>query len=160
MVSRRLKRHLVTLLWLINAVLGVGVIWLAIPSSPGQSIDLPTVASIHADSEAPVLTGPQLLELSNYRPLWERDLRQPPIPPEPKPAVAPTRPPPQELPRLVGTFIDAETAYGHFETRDGRLRVRSLEDDLEGYQVAAVEQGRAKLTLGAKEYWIEVPRPD
>lgn len=158
MVNRRLKRHLVTLLWPINAALGVGVIWLAIPSGPGQSTDLPTIESIRVDAGAPVPTGPQLLDLEAYRPLWQRDLRQPPIPPEPKPAELPQRPPPPELPRLVGTFIDAETAYGNFETRDGRLRVRSVEDEVAGYRVVAIEQRRAKLVLGAKEYWIELPR--
>jgi len=94
-----------------------------------------------------------------YAPIWQRDLRQPPIPPKlDKKANTPQAPPPS-LPRLLGTFVEPDTCWAHFLTSDGRMRVCKVNETIGTFRVVAVEPGRAQLALGADLHWVDVPRP-
>lgn len=96
-------------------------------------------------------------ELAWYAPLWERDLRQPPIPPAPVPE--PTAPVvPSEAPRLVATFVDERQRFAHLIDRDGKLLFKEINDEVAGYRVAAIEPGRVELEAGTRTMWIEVPK--
>lgn len=97
-------------------------------------------------------------DLNWYAPLWERDLRQPPIPPTPTPDPIPQRIP-AEAPRLVATFVDARMRLAHLLDRQGRLQFSEVNDDIGGYRVGAIEPGRVELIAGDSKLWIEVPLP-
>jgi hypothetical protein len=159
MVTRRIGQWPSTGLLGVNTLLAGMVVWLAVSDTVEVS-QVPNLETDPANAQVPPATPENMIYgLSFYQPLWQRDLRQPPIPPSPPaPLEAPPPPPPLELPRLVGTFVEAGAAYGHFEMRDGRTRIQSLDSKLEGYDVAAIQDGKAKLTHGSNEYWLEVPR--
>lgn len=96
-------------------------------------------------------------ELAWYAPLWERDLRQPPIPPAPVPEPTPVIIP-SEAPRLVATFVDEQKRFAHLMDRDGKLLFKEINDEVAGYRVASIEPGRVELAAGTRTVWIEVPK--
>lgn len=107
--------------------------------------------------------GPPLAEATRgldwYAPLWERDLRQPPIPPTP---AAPQRPaaPRESLPKLVTTFVETDHRYAHFLDAQGKMRFCAVDERIGAYRVAAIESGRARLIDGAYDVWVEMPKPE
>ena len=133
-----------------------GLLGYRVVSRPALGLDVPQTASV-PDSEP--IAGHPSKPLGWYAPIWQRDLRQPPIPPpvetEPQTPQAPRRP----LPRLLGTFVESDARWAHFATRDGRTRVCKVNESIEDFRVAAIEPGRAQLTHGGSMHWVEVPRP-
>lgn len=108
-------------------------------------------------------TEPAVVEerrgLDWYAPLWQRDLRQPPIPPA---QPAPQRPAEgrEPLPKLVTTFVERESRYAHFLDPQGKLRFCGLDERVGSFRVAAIEPGRARLVDGDFAVWIEMPKPE
>jgi hypothetical protein len=130
-------------------VVALGFLVSAPDAEPEQLAKTP-----HATAAAPIETR---RELAWYAPLWERDLRQPPIPPAPAPE--PTQPvTPSEAPRLVATFVDERSRFAHLMDRDGKLLFKEINDEIGGYRVAAIEPGRVELATGTRTLWIEVPK--
>jgi hypothetical protein len=99
--------------------------------------------------------------LSEYSPIWQRDLRQSPLPPEARTAkdTAPPKPP-VPLPRLLGTFSEQADAWAHLVGHKGRSRILRTGDRITGYTLVTIEPGRVQLQNGSREYWVEVPKRD
>ena len=97
-------------------------------------------------------------DLDWYAPLWQRDLKQPPIPqnptePSPDPATAAG-----PVPTLVATFVETQGRYAHLRDQSGRLRMKAIDEVIGRYRVAAIEPGKVQLQSGATSVWIEMPR--
>lgn len=96
-------------------------------------------------------------DLAWYAPLWQRDLRQPPIPPvqdgAPKPA--PSRP----MPSVLATFVDHDRPLAHLIGQAGKPELLSLNDTLDGFTLVAIEPGRVQLESGSERRWVEMPKP-
>ncbi|MEK6674124.1 MAG: hypothetical protein AABZ47_00550 [Planctomycetota bacterium] len=98
---------------------------------------------------------PRSLEF--YAPLWERDLKQPPIPAS---SISPPPIPPKEsLPSLLATFVAPDGRYAHFSDGNGRVAFKTVEDEVSGFRVATIEPGRVRLINGTLDLWLEVPKP-
>lgn len=134
------------------ACIPVPVVAIALWPPLEPTLDLELSAPAASQQSAPVVR-----ELAWYAPLWERDLAQPPIP---LPAPAPTPPPPEgPKPALIATFVEANRGYAHLIGRDGQPRLLGLNDQIDGFLLAEVEPGRALLTRGDQEVWVEMPKP-
>ena len=96
--------------------------------------------------------------LAWYAPLWERDLKQPPIPPaaptEPEAAPASSGP----VPRLLATLVEPAGSCAHLIGRQGAVELKAVGDLIDGFRVTAIEPGRVQLDDGKRTIWIEVPR--
>ncbi|MBE7455112.1 MAG: hypothetical protein HS102_07875 [Planctomycetia bacterium] len=100
---------------------------------------------------------PEHHDLTWYAPLWERDLKQPPLPPteEAKPVPTPARP----APSVLATFVQSEESYAHLVGRAGEAELLAVDDSLDGYRLVAIEPGRVQLELGGERFWVEMPQP-
>ncbi|MEK6677213.1 MAG: hypothetical protein AABZ47_16365 [Planctomycetota bacterium] len=98
---------------------------------------------------------PRSLEF--YAPLWERDLKQPPIPTTP--TSPPAKPPQESIPALLATFVAPDGRYAHFSDANGRVEFKTVEDQIGGFRVAVIEPGRVRLTNDLQDVWLEVPKP-
>lgn len=96
--------------------------------------------------------------------IWQRDLRQalldPPPPKAPEPTKPPPPPPPVKLPRLVATFVEGSLAWGWFVQLDGKSRLRTVADQIDGLEIVAIRPGEATLRRGGRTHEVEVPRRD
>ncbi|NUQ11347.1 MAG: hypothetical protein HUU26_03325 [Gemmatimonadaceae bacterium] len=121
-----------------------------------QPITADTTPPAHAAATAP-LPNVQKRDLAWYAPLWERDLKQPPIPPaeDAKPAPTPVRP----APSVLATFVQREESYAHLVGQAGEAELLAVDDSLDGYRLVAIEPGRVQLELGGDRFWVEMPKP-
>ncbi len=121
---------------------------------PPLSVDasLPSKATVNTPTPSP-----QKRELAWYAPLWERDLKQPPVPPaeDVKPAPTPTR----SAPSVLATFVQNEQSYAHLVGQAGKAEMLTVDDALDGYRLVAIEPGRVQLERGGQRFWVEMPRP-
>lgn len=96
--------------------------------------------------------------LAWYAPLWERELKQPPIPPvvsaEPEDTPVPSGP----VPRLLATLVEPAGSYAHLIGRKGAVELKAVGDLVDGFRVTAIEPGRVQLDDGKRTIWIEVLR--
>ena len=128
------------------------LVWLYIPQAPTLEA-APTQASPVPPSE------PESESLADYAPLWQRDLKQPPVP-RPK-GEQPAGPPPSApLPRLVATFIETGRGYAHLIDNFGHGRFTAVGDKVDEFQVMAIEQSRVQLQSGDRIEWISLPKED
>ncbi len=101
------------------------------------------------------------LPLSAHKPIWDFDFRQQLIkpPPVPKPKVKPPPPsPPPPLPKLLGTFVDKNGAWGAFQTQKGQISVAKAGDHVGKLEVIRVHPKKVQLNDGRKTYSIELPK--
>ena len=110
--------------------------------APGAAEDVPAGIEKHA--------------LAWYAPLWERDLKQPPIPPAPA-SVTPAAP--RAAPSVLATFVSREQPYAHLIGQAGKAELLTLDDVLDGFRLVAIEPGRVQLESGRERVWIEMPKP-
>lgn len=126
------------------------LIWTA-PTAP--DLDNPEVQTSVQEAEEN-----QEHTLSWYAPLWQRDLKQPPIQPatstEPEGASAPSGP----VPKLLATLVEPAGSYAHLIGRQGAVELKAVGDLIDGFRIAAIEPGRVQLDDGKRTIWIEVPR--
>jgi hypothetical protein len=122
-----------------------------------RPIPIPEFDPTNTVSEQVDSTGdPTFHSLDWYAPLWERDLKQPPIPPSPAPPSV-VAVPVELAPTLLATFVETGACYAHFSDRNGRVELKSVDEDVGGYRVSAIEPGRVRLVSGERELWLEVP---
>ncbi|MCC7291865.1 MAG: hypothetical protein IT449_07380 [Phycisphaerales bacterium] len=100
---------------------------------------------------------PDAHDLAWYAPLWERDLKQPPVPvvEEAKPAPARAR----SAPSVLATFVHSDASYAHLIGQAGKAELLVVDDSLDGYRLVAIEPGRVQLERGHERFWIEMPKP-
>lgn len=158
MVTARqvLVKRLAAGLRILRALLGAAVPltavlwWWTTPTSPPLPSDDPQTT---VSEPGP---PPAARDLAWYAPLWERDLRQPPIPPAPL-AAPPGAAPAQTMPRLVATFVEGGVRFAHFTDGNGRAQLKAIDESVGRFRVAAIEPGRVQLADGADAVWLEVP---
>lgn len=113
---------------------------------------LPSNATVNTATHTP-----EKRDLAWYAPLWERDLKQPPVPPaeDVKPAPAPAR----SAPSVLATFVQREQSYAHLVGHAGKAEMLTVDDALDDYRVVAIEPGRVQLERGGQRFWVEMPKP-
>ena len=130
----------------------IGLLWITIPQAPDLSFE----KGEQQMTDPPKHPGAH--DLAWYAPLWERDLKQPPIPP------AVTEPPVERqedsgpVPTLLATLVEPDARYAHLRDPAGRVRLKQIDEAIGRFRVAAIEPGRVKLDDGRREVWIEVPK--
>jgi hypothetical protein len=124
--------------------------WRAQPPAPDLNSErAPDAAQTNATKTTRPLTW--------YAPLWERDLKQPPIPPQvalSAPETKPTRP----TPTLIATFVERGIAFAHLRRADGKVELKGVSETIDGFLVAAIEPGRVLLENGESTIWVELPK--
>jgi hypothetical protein len=99
---------------------------------------------------------PNTHALAWYAPLWERDLRQPPIPP----VADPRKEPPVEsipLPILLATLVEPQGRYAHFQGRSGKPEMKGLHETIDRFRIQAIEPGRVQLQDQDALVWVAIP---
>ncbi len=109
-------------------------------------------------AEPAVTDVPDSRPLAGYAPIWQRDLRQPPIPPVVQADAPPPETPPPPLPRLLGTFVEPQERWAYFLTLDGHTRTYQTDESVNGYRIVAIEPGRAQLAAAGQVHWVTLPR--
>lgn len=138
------------LLLLAIPVLAV-LVWMRMPQAP-------VLADTQADtSHVDTSQGPVAHELAWYAPLWQRDLKQPPIP---RKAAKPTERPRESgpLPRLLATLVEPHARYAHLVDRSGKMQLKGIDEVIHQYRVRAIEPGRVQLQDGERLVWVEIQK--
>lgn len=132
--------------------ISIVLVWLHVPQAPTLEA-APVEASLVLPSE------PASRSLADYAPLWQRDLKQPPIPRPIEEKSDPT-PPSAPLPRLVATFIETGRGYAHLIDNSGHTRFAAVGDVIDEFRMMAVEESRVQLQSGDRIEWILLPKED
>lgn len=155
MVSRHPRR------WILSAlsVLQMGLL-AAIPVLPvwfwWTWPQPPSASALIVEIVATASPLPATHELAWYAPLWERDLKQPPIPPVAPPPVAPSAP--IQLPILLATLVESQGRYAHFQGRSGLAEMKGLNETIDRFKVRAIEPGRVQLEGDSGLVWVQIPK--
>jgi len=130
----------------------VVLVWLYMPQAP-------TLKAAVIESSPVLPSEPASESLAGYAPLWQRDLKQPPIPRsnDEQPI---RRPPSAPLPRLVATFMETGRGYAHLIDNSGHGRFAGVGDMVDEFQVMAIEQSRVQLQSGDRIEWISLLKED
>jgi hypothetical protein len=149
----RLKRSLTAgLAALLLVAVGMAA-WLAWPR-PARTPPEVDLESPSRDKVRPVSRH----SLTDLAVIWQRDLRQPVVD---RPQESPERPPEPKLAiQLVGTAVEAERCYGFFRLADTTTTVKAVGEVVDGFEIVAIERGRARLRNGDRGYELKVPRYD
>ncbi len=102
-------------------------------------------------------TEPAARDLAWYAPLWQRDLKQPPIPPAPRRVSKPSKER-DPLPVLLATLVQNDSCFAHFRNRRGEAQLRAVSELIDTYEVLAIEAGRVQLRRGEDLVWVELPK--
>ena len=142
------------------AIGGAGLIaWMAFlaPDSGALPDNAPSGDSTY--SSETLESADRLPSLATFAPLWQRDLRQPPIPPATPEPTPPSTPAPPRLPKLLGTFLDDEGRWAQLAGPRDRPRMARVNEKIGKFTVASIEPGRLELRYRSQSYWIEIERP-
>ncbi len=142
---------------LVLATLSCGARVIFFRSEPAKA-DLAQVDS----QNAPTSSGHSIPALDSFAAIWQRDLRQPLIDPEPVEAPRakpPPPPPPVKLPRLIATFVEHGQSWGLFSDVKGAQRVRRTGGQIGSFQIVSITPGSASLRQGANTYEVSIPKP-
>ncbi len=104
-------------------------------------------------------TGMPNHELQWYAPLWERDLKQPPLPPTVAEPSEESKPAPGPIPALLATFVEPRASYAHLIDSQGKVHLKTIDDVLDHFRVLAIEPGRVRLQNGDGIVWVAMPEP-
>lgn len=165
MVRQFSSQSLERALRMCQVVLAIALVMMVVKLARPIESDGNSVSEVPAPDDAQFIDGSSdhesLKPLAWYEPLWTRDLRQPPIPPieKPKPVATPKPVPMPTLPRLMGTFVEGETAWAHLLSPQVGVRVLQLNERIEDFEISAIEPGRVQLTWRDQTRWIEIKRP-
>ncbi len=131
----------------------VGFLWVTAPKActeAGDTVETtPTVANAQTSHE-----------LAWYAPLWQRDLKQPPVPPVVTVKTKKPEPPKGPVPTLEATLVDSQGRFAHLRDRSGRLRLRGIGDSIDRFVVRAIEPGRVQLEREDRLVWVDLPHPN
>lgn len=97
--------------------------------------------------------------LSWFAPIWQRDLRRPPVDPvvkNPRKNKPIKKPEPLRL-TLLGTVVEPDARYAVFRNGDGHIVVKRLHDEIDRYTIARIDRGRAELVQGTQTVAVTVP---
>ncbi len=130
--------------------LTIAVLWGSFPQRADLTTD-PTPLASQPKAE------PSARDLAWYAPLWQRDLKQPPIPPAPRRVAAPSKQR-ESLPVLLATLIQDDSCFAHFRNRRGEAQLRAVSELIDTYEVLAIEAGRVQLRRGDDSLWVELPK--
>lgn len=119
-----------------------------------SELPLPSIVRESPSVEEAVAAVP---DLAWYAPIWERDLKQIPIP-QPEPQVIESRPNPGPLPSLLATLVQPSGSYAHFAGPDGRAELKGLNEGVGACVLRRIEPFRVELTCGERSVWIELPK--
>ena len=96
--------------------------------------------------------------LAWYAPLWQRDLRQPPVPPAARKPTRRRTPKPEPLRlTLLGTVIELDARYAVFRNGQGRMVVKRIRERIDEFTIARIDRGLAELTRGPRTVIVKVP---
>lgn len=93
--------------------------------------------------------------LAEYDVIWQRDLAQPVVDPPPKANAPPVESAPPIA--LVGTAVAADERLGIFSLPNNSTVVKREGEIFQGFEVIAVERGRARLRRDGREFDLRVP---
>ncbi len=156
MVSFDRAKAVGTALKLLRGMLLLGILligWLSWTSWPQPPVlDAPMI-----ERSTEPIGAQETHALAWYAPLWERDLKQPPIPPlEPK-----KEPNPAEsagpVPTLLATCVNSGESYAHLVDRRGRVVFKTVDESVDHFRLVEIEPGRVRLVDGARDVWLEMP---
>ncbi len=165
MVKPSTIKFILKMLRLAQVALLVGIAWTVVSTVRPNPVEVhDTAAEMIAEADEVIPNDVEqstLKPLKWYEPLWNRDLRQPPIPPvtTPKPAATPKPIPMPRLPRLMGTFVEGDTAWAHLLSAEVGVRVLQLHQLIDDFKISAIEPGRVQLTWREQTRWLEIERP-
>jgi hypothetical protein len=121
------------------------------PPNLSTSVSIHSGTSISGDGER------RIHELGWYAPMWERNLKQPPVPRNVETSPQPQQPP-SPLPALVATLVEPKGSYAHFSA-GGRLELKGVNETVAGYRIVSIEPGRVQLEQDQRLVWLELPKP-
>ncbi len=157
-MSLRSTRSLPTLLIGVQAVLLLGTAWAAyrflVP--PSVAVTAPPSPLAASAQPAPAIED---RPLSWYAPIWQRDLRRPPVDPvveRAAPKRQPRKPEPLRL-SLLGTVVESDARYAVFRNGQGHIVVKRSRDEIDKFTIARIDRGRAELTRGDRTIVVKVP---
>jgi hypothetical protein len=107
---------------------------------------------------AETLEQPKVHDLAWYAPLWQRDLKQPPIPRAVEEQPAAREPDPGPLPALVATLIEPNARFAHLRDQSGKAQLKGLGDAIDRFRIKAIEPGRVQLQDGDRLVWVQIPK--
>ena len=157
-----LTRLLIGTQWMLGCIVALAIFRLVIPSTvPANPSEIQTLSS--------AITNPtdtdsyrELKPLSSYSPLWNRNLRQSPLPP----TIAETTTKQNQLqlqqllPVLMGTFVEGTGGWAHLASPRNRLIVAKQNDVVDGYELVSIEPGKVQLQYGTDSFWLEIKQPE
>lgn len=158
MVSLRSTRSLPTLLIGVQAALLLGTAWAAyrLLVPPPVAVTAPLFPPVASTQPAPAIED---RSLSWYAPIWQRDLRRPPVDPvveRAAPKRQPRKPEPLRL-SLLGTVVEPDARYAVFRDGQGHIVVKRCRDEIDKFTIARIDRGRAELTRGDRTVVVKVP---
>jgi hypothetical protein len=117
----------------------------------------PVLVSEAAATPVAEAAMPAAHALAWYAPLWERDLKQSPIPPvlEPQKATPVESVP---LPILLATLVEPHGRYAHFQSRSGKPEMKGLHETIDRFRIQAIEPGRVQLQDHDALVWVAIPK--
>jgi len=149
-------RRLVFLLNAASVLLLLALVWVGLQALRPTPTWTPPPAALTAAPQAPAPVP--ALTLADLAVIWQRDLHQPVVDPPPKAVEKP--PEPKLTIQLVGTAVEAGRQFGVFQLANNRTVVQPVGATLEGYEIVAIERGRARVRSGGRTYDLQVPRYD
>ena len=99
-------------------------------------------------------------DLEWYAPLWQRDLKQPPVPTEEASPTDRSTEPNAPVPALLATFVDASESYAHLRDNTGRVQLKAVADTIDRYRVDSIQPGRVRLSDGTRTVWVQLPKSE
>lgn len=159
MVNAALNRWFRPALLASQGVLALAIAWAAYRLVVMPELTMPNrpVASTPTSQPVPLADAHPL---AWYAPIWQRDLRQPPVDPAPKAAPRKRKRMPKPEPvrvTLLGTIVERDQRFGVFRNEQGVIVVKRLQDEIDQFTIARIDRGRAELVRGSRTVRITVP---
>jgi hypothetical protein len=157
MAGRMTDRSRRRLLWLLNALMGAGIVLVVasamLPVEAGPPAAPPSLL-VRPPTTAPAGTG--LLGLPAYIAALSRDLQQPLFdkPPAPPPSAGPAAPPPVVL---EGTAIDAGGRFAVFRLASGQSQLLAVGQSILGVDLISVTAKSATVRWQGQTLTLQVP---
>ena len=156
MVMRDRARLVCSGLKILRGILVVGLVTASIMLL--KTRPKPVKPTPHTVDQASTRSGKvAAYELSWYAPLWQRDLKQPPIAEKQAEKPSNVAKPAGPVPTLLATFVDSQVRYAHFRDDRGRVHMKAIDESIDHYRVHAIEPGRVKLQNGDGAIWVDIP---
>ena len=159
MVNAALNRAFRPALLTSQGVLALAIAWAAYRVVVVPELTLSSHPVESAPTSQPVQSA-DVRSLTWYAPIWQRDLRQPPVDPAPKAAPPKRKQKPRPEPvrvTLLGTIVERDQRFGVFRDEQGHIVVKRLQDQIDQFTIARIDRGHAELVRGSRIVRITVP---